>query len=418
MGATATLRDSVLAVEPGGQAQTEIRVRNDGAVVDQFKLDVVGDASSWVTVEPASLSLFPGAEETARITFKPPRAATTPAGPMPFGVRVLSKEDVAGSAVEEGSLNIGAYIDPFAELVPRTSRGSRSATHEIAIDNRGNARLNGELTASDPDQQLGFEIEPPTVLVEPGTAGFAKVRVKPTQSFLRGPNKSRAFSLVLQPAGGTPIALDGTMLQEAILPPWFMKALVGILSALVALILFWFLVLRPSIESAASQAVEKPIAQLQSSVNNALSAGGLPTIAPAGGSPTATPAGPTPTPAPGTTAAPTATAGPPTIAGLGTPIDGRLDRTVQVFQAAGSVFITDLIFANPNGRSGQVVLRRNNSQLITLRLENFRDLDFHFVTPIFLSAGQSLVLALTCEVSKAEDCDPSLFYSGYIRPAG
>ena len=125
MGATATLRDASLAVEPGAQAQTEIRVRNDGAVVDQFTIDVVGDAGGWTTVEPATMSLFPGAEETARITFRPPRASTTPAGTMPFGIRVRSKEDAAGSAVEEGALEIGGYIEPFAELVPRTSRGSR-----------------------------------------------------------------------------------------------------------------------------------------------------------------------------------------------------------------------------------------------------------------------------------------------------
>ena len=38
-------------VEPGGQVQTEIRVRNDGAVVDQFSIDVVGDAAGWTTIE-------------------------------------------------------------------------------------------------------------------------------------------------------------------------------------------------------------------------------------------------------------------------------------------------------------------------------------------------------------------------------
>ena len=51
-----------------------------------------------------------------------------------------------------------------------------------------------------------------------------------------------------------------------------------------------------------------------------------------------------------------------------------------------------------------------------LRLENFRDLDFHFVTPITLADGQSLVLDLVCEgVATADECDPSVFYSGFTR---
>jgi hypothetical protein len=423
MGATATLRDAVLAVDPGSQATTEIRVRNDGAVVDQFTLDVVGEPAAWAVVEPSTLSLFPGAEEVARVVFQPPRNSATPHGSQPFGVRVRSREDPAGSTVEEGSLEVGAFIEPFAELVPRTSRGSRTGTHEVAIDNRGNARLNAEVTAADPDQLLGFDIEPPGIVVEPGTASFAKVRVKPRQTFLRGTPKSRPFNLVIQPAGGSPISLDGTLLQESVLPPWFMRALIGLVGLLIALVLFWILVLRPSIESAASQAVEAPIAELRDGVNGALAAGGLPTMGPGagGGGPTPTPVAPTPTPAPGETPSATVapTAPPPLIPGLGNPIDGRLDRTAQVFTATSSVFITDLIFGNPNGRFGSILLRREGTTLMTLRLENFRDLDFHFVTPIVLNAGQSLVIDLSCEgVSSAAECDPSLFYSGYQRPSG
>jgi hypothetical protein len=419
MGATASLRDAVLSVEPGGQVITEIRVRNDGPVVDQFTLDAVGDPASWVTIEPPVLSLFPGAEEAARVTFRPPRSATTPAGQLPFGIRVRSKEDPAGSTVEEATLEVGEYVEPFAELLPRTSRGSRAGTHEIAIDNRGHARLNAELSAADPDQVLAFDIQPPGLVVEPGTAGFAKVRVKPRQTFMRGMPKSRPFSMVVQPAGGPPITLDGTLLQESVLPPWFMKALLALVGALIALILLWFLVLRPSIESAASQALAAPLAELKGGVNDALAAGGLPTIGPGGGAPTPTPAAPTPTPAPGETPGPAPTSAPPLIPGLGNPIDGRLDRTAQSFTAPDTIFLTDLVFGNANGRSGSIVLRRDNTTLLVLRLQNFRDLDFHFVTPIVLSKGQSLVIDLVCEgVATPAECDPSLFYSGYLRSSG
>src|SRR5215831_8280718 len=164
VGASVTLVTPAVAVEPGQEASVEVRVRNTGTVVDEFALDVLGDAAGWAAAEPPTLSLFPGAEGTAKIVFRPPRASTTPSGSVPFGLRARSREDPAGSAVEEGSVEVGAFTEPFAELVPRTSRGSGSGSHDLALDNRGNARVNAELEATDADRQLKFDIKPPAVV--------------------------------------------------------------------------------------------------------------------------------------------------------------------------------------------------------------------------------------------------------------
>src|SRR6187549_3021738 len=93
MGAAAILDGKVLAVNPGEETTASIRVRNIGQVVDQFTLSVLGDAQPWSTIVPPSLSLFPGAEGSATITFRPPKNAEIPAGPLPFGIRVDSNGD-------------------------------------------------------------------------------------------------------------------------------------------------------------------------------------------------------------------------------------------------------------------------------------------------------------------------------------
>jgi hypothetical protein len=84
--------------------------------------------------------------------------------------------------------------------------------------------------------------------------------------------------------------------------------------------------------------------------------------------------------------------------------------------ATGTLFITDLVFSNPNGREGAIVVLRDATPLFELRLENFRDLDFHFVTPIVLTAGQSLNLSLACSDVPETECNPAVLYSGYLRP--
>ena len=410
MGALVTLSAKNIEVQPGAVATCTVTVKNTGTVVDQFSIDILGDPAGFTTAEPASLSLFPGAEGTATVFFRPPRAADTPAGDLPFGVRARSREDPAGSAVEEGVVTVGAYQDTFAELVPRTSRGSRGARHELAVDNRGNSRLNATITAGDQDQLLGFDVEPPGLVVEAGTAGFAKIRVRPKNRFWRGQPKTRPFKVAVAGEGGPPIVLDGSMLQEAVLPRWLIPALIGLLGAIALLAIVWLTLLQPAIKSAATQALEDAgITPLPT-----LPDGSRQTPAPPASQ--APPATPGPTPGPGETPSPPPTPPPPAV-GEGVPLDGRLAGNGEYPTSRGFdqvFYLTDLVFANPDGRAGSLELFRDGLALITLRLENFRDLDFHYVTPIVINPGQELRIDVRCSDGGA--CNPSVYYSGFTKP--
>ena len=414
MGALAVLEPRLLPVEPGGQVSAQLRVRNTGSVVDLFTFQVLGDALEWTTVTPPTLSLFPGAEETATITFAPPRSPEVPAGQMPFGIRVISKEDPQGSVVEEGALDIAPFSDVFAELVPRTSRGRSGATHDLAIDNRGNAALNADITAADPDRLLTFEVVPPGIVADPGTASFAKVRVRPTRRFWRGPSQTRPFSVLVESPGVASVGVDGTMVQESILPPWFMRALALLIGALVALVLLWIFLIRPAIQATASQRTEDLLAQVgitpppggfqpPDGGGGGGGGGGGPTPTPSGGG-----GGGGATPSPGTTSAP-----PPVVIGQGELTDGRLQPGgPPAAPAPGKVLlITDLVFSNPNDAAfGEIRLERSGALLMSLQLQNFRDLDFHFVTPVLVNSGQQL--QVTCPAG----CDgAAVYYSGYQR---
>jgi hypothetical protein len=414
MGALVTLASKALEVVPGSVVSCTVTVKNTGTVVDQFTVDVLGDPGAFASAEPPTLSLFPGAEGSAVVSFAPPRSSSTPAGALPFGIRARSQEDPAGSAVEEGVLSVGSFSDTFAELVPRSSRGSRGATHELAVDNRGNARLNASVTALDPDQLLGFDVEPPGLVVEPGTAGFAKVRVTPAKRFWRGQPKTRPFKVAVAGDDGRPIVLDGSMLQEAILPRWLVPVLLALLGLLVLAVLLWALVLQPAIKSASTQALAD--AGFTPKPSPSAGASAAPSSAAGGGSPSpAASAGAGASPSPAASAgAPGPTSGP---VGNGVPKDGRLAADGSNPPSAtfdSTFYMTDLVFANANGRAGTLQLLRDGFVLISLRLENFRDLDFHYVTPIVIQKGQKLNFTASCTSSGA--CDPSVYFSGFVRP--
>jgi hypothetical protein len=415
MGARVRLASDSVQVTPGASSTLEVTVRNTGTVVDQFTIDVLGDAAAWAAADPPVLSLFPATEETTTIRFAPPRSATIAAGPVAFGIRASSHEDPSGSAVEEGTVTVDAFQDTVAELLPRTSRGSRSATHEVAVDNRGNERLNASLEPSDPDQLLAFDVRPPGMVIEPGTSQFAKVRVSPRQRFWRGTPKTRSFSLAVTSPGGAPIKLDGSMLQEAILPRWLIPALLALLALVILAIVLWLTVLQPSIKSAATQALADagitPAPSAGAGGGAGAGSGGAGSPSPAPSSEVLTPP---PSSAPGVTPAPGGGGG---LNLGGTPVDGRLsvDGTNPngVSPSKTTLYITDLVFANPSGASGPMQLKRGTLVLMSLRLENFRDLDFHFVTPIVVKSGEQLTLTATCSSSP---CDPSVYYSGFTSP--
>jgi hypothetical protein len=395
MAATATLASKAVTVTPGGEAVSEVRVRNSGTVVDQFTLEVLGDASAWAIVEPAVIPLFPGAEAVARIRFKPPKSSSVPARAIPFAVRVKSREDARASLVEEGVVEVGPFNDTFAELIPRTAKGRSRAHARLALDNRGNVRVSARLTAADPDRKLNFTITPPALSSEPGTASFASVRMSPKQRFLTGPPKTNPYKVIVHQDNLPPITVDGTMQQEGLIPPWLLPALIGLAALTLVLLLLWFFLVKPNIQSAATQAVAPQTSSLQAQVNSLKAQNPSTTGGGGGGATGANPFG-------------------------GDAYAARLVGSNSLtVPADGGLSVTDLVFENPNGLTGDLRLSRFNAKtnqdqvLLQLKLDNFRDLDFHFITPLTFQKNDKI--ELTCTPPEGTTCDASVYYSGYFK---
>lgn len=203
----------VVTVQPGGEGVVDVRIRNTGTVVDQFAVNLVGQASAWARCDPPVISLFPNAEETVRIHFTPPRSSAVTAGMIPYGVRVTCQDDAEFSVVEEGSVQISGFSSIEARVVPRTSEGKRTATHRIEVTNTGNAVVDADVWASDPDQLLAIDVDPNHLSIQPGTTGVAKVKV----AAVKGPSRSaRRIPFQVHVEGGSvPVQVEGAFEQSA-----------------------------------------------------------------------------------------------------------------------------------------------------------------------------------------------------------
>jgi hypothetical protein len=220
MSTIATLSVAELSVDPGGQATATLRVRNTGSIVDRFDIDIVGPAAGWARVEPAALSLFPGAEGTASIVFAPPRTSVPRAGTLPFGVRVRPAADPRGSTVEEGRVTVLPFTVTAADVAPQTSRGSRRGHHQVLVDNRGNAPIEVVVSAVDPDRRLSLAVEPARAVIAPEERAAFGVDVRVDDPFPFGSARPRPFQVIVQPGRQAPIQLRATLSQRAMLPGW------------------------------------------------------------------------------------------------------------------------------------------------------------------------------------------------------
>ena len=421
MGAITSLEQTSLAVSPGEQAHCAVQIRNTGSVVDQFAVDVIGDAQQWVSAEPHVVNLMPGDVGTVALTFAPPKSPDVPAGVLPFGVRVRSREDPEGSVVDEGVIDVAPFSDLRAEVTPRTSHGRMRGRHELVIDNLGNHPAEVELIASDQEDRLSFRFRHATLTVEPGTAAFVPFTAKPHKRYLRGAERKHQFQATALTTAGEPVTADGTFIQNQLLPKWLLPVLAALLALVLVAVALWFAVVKPTINSAAKQAAADAVAPV-SSVANAAQQQASSAQQDASQAKQAAGGGGTKPGGNGSTNG--------TDDGTGQITDLRIVADAPVtsdpnsfksFQqttptpAGKTLVITDLLLQNPYGDTGIMRLQRDNEVLAEFGLGNFREFDYHVGQTWRFAPGQHLVVTVNCASATSGTCRSSASFSGRIE---
>ncbi len=414
MTTTASLDSTSLSLDAGSEAVVPVQIRNNGAVVEGYQISVIGVPAAWATVEPATVSLYPGTTTTTTITFRPPRSARTPAGEHAFGVKVQSTEHPELTVVPEGVVEVLPFLETTAELIPRTSQGRRGG-HKVAVDNRGNVPVSVLVDAASDGDRVRFTVDPVGLAIEPGEARFVSVKVKARKRIWRGQPVTHPFVVVAAPQDSSPVELDGSYVQTPVIPKWLLWALLGLVLLVGALLALWFWLLKPTIESQAKEAAEASAEQAVVAAEEAAAAaddaGGAANDAAQSADDAAQSAESTP-PKPKVTV---------------TDISPRLNVVVaatgtDTFDLPGpddTFSLTDVVFSNPQGDFGRVQLIVDDDVRLEHALENFRDLDFHFVSPITID--EDVTLRVVCrtpgeppDAVAPNTCDVSVLLGGEL----
>ncbi len=416
MTTTANLDSPSVRLDPGDEAVVPVHIRNNGDTVEGYDIKVVGVPSAWAVVDPPTLSLYPGASTTATVTFRPPRTYEVPAGRLQFGVVVLPTDHPDESVTPEGVIELLPFLETVAELIPRTSQGSRRGRHQVAVDNRGNVAVPALLSGADDSNQVEVRVSPSGVTVGAGEARFVNVHLSPRRRLWRGSPVTHPFIVEVAPQDSTAVTLAGTYVQTALIPKWLPRLLLALLALLLALVALWFFVLKPTIESQAKEVAEEAVADdvaaAEDSADAANDSAGDAKDAEKGAKDSEDDARKILKQPEEQEVTPLATR----ISSLGT--------NVYTVPRSQTLTITDLVLSNPQGDFGRVVVTAGGDELFESALENFRDLDYHFVTPIEVEQLQTVTLEVLCRepgkppgAPAAASCDIGLFIGGELsRP--
>jgi hypothetical protein len=365
---------------------------------------------------------------------------------------VVSREDPDASVVAEGAVEVAPYRDIVTELVPAKRRARRRATFRLAVDNLGNTETEVRIGLLDPDDELVLQTRHPVILTDPGTATVVKLSAAPQRRFWRGQPKMLPFEVVATPTEAEPVQTTGVVQQEQLMPKWLLPALAAAVVLAVALVAAWYALLKPAVQSVATEQTQQEVARAETAASKASTAADQATaaataaqqaagISPSptpgtgdgGSKPTGGPAGrPTskPTLGPGSgTPSSTARPGPATtppagpapvsfrIASSAKPVtDGSFQSFTYTAPPKKTVRITDLVLQNPRGDNGILRIMIGQNVLLETGLANFRDLDYHYLQALTATPGQAVAVAVNCTAPGPgfDRCTPSVSFSGQL----
>lgn len=212
-------------VVPGANGHISVAITNTSAVIDAYRVQVFGLDPSWISVEPARLSLFPGDTDNVGISVQLP--ADYPASRRTLAVNVVSDDDPGAFTLNQVELLVQPQTRTSVHVDPVMVTGGRRATFGLVIANAGNAAVTATGFAIDPEDLAEFTFEPDHVVVAPGREQIIQVTAQGGRAWF-GQQRARTFTMGVEAENR--IEALGTFIQRPRIGRWLLS-LLGLLTA-------------------------------------------------------------------------------------------------------------------------------------------------------------------------------------------
>ncbi len=171
----ATVTPAHVEVPLGQVVELVLSVGNTADVIDGFTVRLFGLDSSWVTMTPQRLSLFPGDTGTVAIEVRLPDSF--PAGIRQLSVHVQSENDPSVFELTTVTLDVGGHPRLTLSVDPTQVTGGSNAQFGLVVTNHGNSIVDVIPDALDPEDLAEFEFAPVSAHLLPGEQAVFRAEV-------------------------------------------------------------------------------------------------------------------------------------------------------------------------------------------------------------------------------------------------
>jgi uncharacterized membrane protein len=174
------LSQTDILIEPGQRGELSVTVQNLSEIVDQYLVEVEALDTTWYTVSPPNVSLFPQDRGEVKLSLHPSSGAK--AGRYDFSVRVTSRENPIDWTRVQATLEVLPVSFFQMTLSPqRSSIVGAEAAFQLQLNNPGNVDLPLSLSATDPEQGCTYLFQPQRLTVEAGRSRQVPLTVRPKE---------------------------------------------------------------------------------------------------------------------------------------------------------------------------------------------------------------------------------------------
>ncbi|HWL34894.1 MAG TPA: hypothetical protein VNQ77_01750 [Frankiaceae bacterium] len=425
MSVAATLSEHLVEPVPGSETTVSVRVLNDGDVVDELDLDVVGEPAGWARVVPGRLLLMPGDSGVANVVFAPPRGPAVPAGVRRFGVRVRSREDTTSATVEEGTAIVAPFADVALGVRPGLRRRRGPAAYDLDVVNAGNAPADVRLAAADDEDVLRYAFSAAAITVAPGERAGVRLRVRPRRRLLLGLPRARVVTVTASYDGEVPATASVVYLQRPYVAAWAVRlallavVLLTLLAALLVTLAGGLDAVFPRARTSARQSTAAELAAAKDAAAVQRAAARAQREAADAAAAQLDLAKKQASPAPGPLTTPYGTSLTiPAPRADGETGSASLPRGDTGWPEGSGLALTDLVLMNRDGDSVDVRVLRSGVLLFSLHADTPDARPLALGSPLVLAATDELTVEVTCVATAVtrtpQECVPVVYAGGFL----
>ncbi len=215
-----------IEVTPGGRADLQVELLNQGMTVDHFQVAVQKLPAEWVTISQDSIQLMPGANGALSATIQPPMDSTATAGPHPYRLVIRSSSDATESAAVDGQVMVQSFTRFSVDMRPK--RLSNGGVCRVLVRNQGNAETNFSVTGRDPGEAIQFDGQQGRLRLGPGQRGTTDLNLKAKERPFFGRSKNLPFEVLVGTQASDRRQLAGQLDVKPVIPSWLLPLLIAL----------------------------------------------------------------------------------------------------------------------------------------------------------------------------------------------